>query len=243
MIKILLIDDKIDSVKNIVNNVKDYNQAEFLITHISTNANDAYEYITIRNPDVILLNLQIEDFDVLELFELLKKFDASNEIIIITEEDNNLLNTIVKNYNITRVFLKPFNLKILNECLSNINKEKIEELKKQNLYNSLDEILSKFNFNRNSIGYSYIIDIFKICFKYGSVPTPFESNVYLKLAKLNNLNKSENIKWNVEKSINSMKNSTNKEIIEYYFEDLKVTPKTFIHVIFDFIMLKRNQIS
>ncbi|CCY70952.1 two component transcriptional regulator AraC family [Clostridium sp. CAG:921] len=243
MIKIMLIDNNSDSIVDTINKIKEYNTSEFLISRISTTLDDAYEHITFRNPDVVIINLQIYNFNVIEFFQKLKNLEITSEIIIITSEDNLLLNKIVKNYNITRIFLQPFNFKILADCLNKINIERTKEKNKNNLYSTLYDILSKFNFNRKSIGYSYIIEIFKICFLEGCVPTPFEGKVYTKLAKTNNLKRSDTIKWNIEKSINSMKKTTDKEILEYYFDRLKITPKTFIHVVFDLIILKANQIS
>lgn len=74
--------------------------------------------------------------------------------------------------------------------------------------------MANFEFNFSNLGTTYLIDTIKYALEKEKIN--LEGDIYLKLARKYKV-KVMNIKWNIEKSIKSMKRYTDNKTIEKYF--------------------------
>lgn len=228
MLKILIVDDNLELNQLLFNQIKNYNEDEFIITNISSNGEDAYNYLLTHSPDVVLLDLQMPKLNGIELISKLEAKRSLPKIIVITG-DNSLLPEIIKlNIKLENIFTKPINFNSLIENLERIRKEKDNdevELK-------IKELLKNFYFNKSSPGYRYIIESIKLCVKNNNLVTPFETNLYKKVAEKTNAKSNLHVKWSIDKSINVLNKYTNPDTLNKFFPYSKVTSKIFINEIF-----------
>lgn len=228
MLKILIVDDNLELNQLLFNQIKNYNEDEFIITNISSNGEDAYNYLLTHSPDVVLLDLQMPKLNGIELISKLEAKRSLSKIIVITG-DNSLLPEIIKlNIKLENIFTKPINFNSLIENLERIRKEKDNdevELK-------IKELLKNFYFNKSSPGYRYIIESIKLCVKNNNLVTPFETNLYKKVAEKTNAKSNLHVKWSIDKSINVLNKYTNPDTLNKFFPYSKVTSKIFINEIF-----------
>lgn len=228
MLKILIVDDNLELNQLLFNQIKNYNEDEFIITNISSNGEDAYNYLLTHSPDVVLLDLQMPKLNGIELISKLEAKRSLPKIIVITG-DNSLLPEIIKlNIKLKNIFTKPINFNSLIENLERIRKEKDNdevELK-------IKELLKNFYFNKSSPGYRYIIESIKLCVKNNNLVTPFETNLYKKVAEKTNAKSNLHVKWSIDKSINVLNKYTNPDTLNKFFPYSKVTSKIFINEIF-----------
>lgn len=228
MLKILIVDDNLELNQLLFNQIKNYNEDEFIITNISSNGEDAYNYLLTHSPDVVLLDLQMPKLNGIKLISKLEAKRSLPKIIVITG-DNSLLPEIIKlNIKLENIFTKPINFNSLIENLERIRKEKDNdevELK-------IKELLKNFYFNKSSPGYRYIIESIKLCVKNNNLVTPFETNLYKKVAEKTNAKSNLHVKWSIDKSINVLNKYTNPDTLNKFFPYSKVTSKIFINEIF-----------
>lgn len=97
----------------------------------------------------------------------------------------------------------------------------------------IDTELNKFKFNRTSLGYKYL----RIAIKYGIqdelLIEDLINKLYAKIEKELMIDRKK-VKWNIEKSIETMFINTDIKYVTNYFyieEYEKVTPKLFITTI------------
>lgn len=107
------------------------------------------------------------------------------------------------------------------------------DMNENDINNYIDAELNKFKFNKTSLGYKYL----KIAIKYGIQDELLIENLnnrlYNKIEKELMIDKKK-IKWNIEKSIETMFINTDIKYITHYFyieEKERVTPKMFITTI------------
>lgn len=228
MLKILIVDDNLELNQLLFNQIKNYNEDEFIITNISSNGEDAYNYLLTHFPDVVLLDLQMPKLNGIELISKLEAKRSLPKIIVITG-DTSLLPEIIKlNIKLENIFTKPLNFNSLIENLERIKKEKDNyevELK-------IKELLKNFYFNKSSPGYCYIIESIELCVKNKNLITPLETNLYKKVAEKTNAKSNLHVKWSIDKSINTLNKYTNPDTLNKFFPYNKVTSKSFINEIF-----------
>lgn len=106
-------------------------------------------------------------------------------------------------------------------------------MNKKNIDNYIYTELNKFKFNKTSLGYKYL----KVAIGYGIedefLIEDLNNRLYQKMQEKLNI-KKKRIKWNIEKSIETMYINTNMEYVNHYFyieENEKITPKLFITTI------------
>ena len=113
--------------------------------------------------------------------------------------------------------------------MSLLDNEK-EEFKK---YENFNKILSNFEFNTSSKGYRYILDGLVLFVNNNDHLSPnfnLEKDFYNNLLIKYNLKSIYTIKWNVDKTIQSMVRYTKKEILKSFFPNLsKPTSKVVIN--------------
>lgn len=232
MLKILIVDDNLELNQLLFNQIKNYNEDEFIITNISSNGEDAYNYLLTHSPDVVLLDLQMPKLNGIELISKLEAKRSLPKIIVIAG-DNSLLPEIIKlNIRLENIFTKPLNFKSLIENLERIKKEKDNDNDNDEIELKIKEWLKNFYFNKSSPGYCYIIESIKLCVKNKALITPLETNLYKKVAKKTNAKSNLHVKWSIDKSINVLNKYTNPDTLNKFFPYIKVTSKIFINEIF-----------
>ncbi len=232
MLKILIVDDNLELNQLLFNQIKNYNEDEFIITNISSNGEDAYNYLLTHSPDIVLLDLQMPKLNGIELISKLKTQISLPKIIVITG-DTSLLPEIIKlNIKIENIFTKPLNFKSLIENLERIKKEKDKDKDNDEIELKIKEWLKNFYFNKSSPGYRYIVESIKLCVKNNNLVTPFETNLYKKVAEKTNAKSNLHVKWSIDKSINVLNKYTNPDTLNKFFPYSKVTSKIFINEIF-----------
>ena len=146
MQKITIIDDNFDFIQEIFNYISNYSKNNFMISNISTNGVEAYDYLKSNSPDIILLDLQMPKLNGVELLLKMKQENITSKIIIITGDSKLLHKLIELNISVYSIFLKPFDFEKLIECLQNIDRDNNDS----NLENIIIEELETFQFNKST---------------------------------------------------------------------------------------------
>ena len=156
--------------------------------------------------------------------------------ILIISGNNELLNKItLSNYTmISKILVKPLRLKDIYSSLIEIielqNTVRIEE--------KIQDLLSSFNFNRTSKGYTYIYKCIIKSIENENLLYNIQNSLYSEIAKETNETICH-IKWSIQKSINVMIKNTNSDVLDKYFPYCpKITSKVFIKEIIR--ILKRS---
>lgn len=206
------------------------------ISNISSNGEEACEYIINNTPDIILLDLKMPKLDGIQLINKLKEKIKLPEIIIISG-DNSLLNKLTNlNIYISAIFTKPIDLQLLMDKLMSIK----EIINNKDIEDDIIKELNSFYFNKSSHGYLYIIDCIEVCIENKKIIVPFEKNLYIKVAEKNHIKSALKVKWSIDKAISSMNKYTNPSTINEFFPNSKPTSKMFIIEIFQRISKIKN---
>lgn len=227
MISLLIADDNKDFDINLFNSIKKLNN-KINIIGISVDGLDTYEKMKSLKPDVILLDVKMPLLNGFQVIEKLisEKIDMPKIILITAHYE--LLSFYKCLNSIYGILLKPINydnlINYLNSIISEINDDKIND--------KIINILSSFDFNVKSKGYKYLVECIKVCTIYPNLINNFEKKLYPYISNnFKNANPSQ-IKWAVEKSINSMYRYTDKNVLEKFFPNLKkLSPRYFIETI------------
>lgn len=94
----------------------------------------------------------------------------------------------------------------------------------------LNTELNNFKFNRTSLGYKYLKIAIRLGIQDEYLIDDLNNRLYEKMQDKLGVNKRR-IKWNIEKSIETMYINTNMNYVKHYFyieENENVTPKLFI---------------
>lgn len=222
MINLLIADDNYEFAKSIFNkmiNIKYIN-----VVNISSNGKEALEFILENRIDIVILDLQMPILNGIEILKKLNEFKNNYEIpkIIVTTGDRLLLLESLKNsLPIEYIFVKPFDLDEL------INK--IEDICDEILYKDVSikdeviEIMKKLQFNTNTLGYSYLVDCITICIE-NKYNTSFKiKEIYSNIS--NNYISTQNVKWNIDKTIKNMVENTSNDVLEEFFKS-RIFPTT-----------------
>lgn len=227
MISLLIADDNKDFDINLFNSIKKLNN-KINIIGISVDGLDTYEKIKSLKPDVILLDVKMPLLNGFQVIEKLisEKIDTPKIILITAHYE--LLSSYKCLNSIYGILLKPINydnlINYLNSIISEINDDKIND--------KIINFLSSFDFNVKSKGYKYLVECIKVCTIYPNLISNFEKKLYPYISNnFKNANPSQ-IKWAIEKSINSMYRYTDKNVLEKFFQNSnKISPRYFIETI------------
>ena len=158
MKKILIADDNYEFSISLLNQL---NQLEIDKTiSIATDDKKVLNDIINNNIDLILLDLDLPNLTGLEILKILKEKKISIDVIVISGEQNMIIEIIKNNIDIKAYFMKPFNVDDLINKIYYLNDR--NEKNCSNYKNIINSILDQFNFNKCSSGYNYIIDWIKI---------------------------------------------------------------------------------
>lgn len=146
MQKIAIIDDNFDFIQEVFNYISNVSKNNFMISNISTNGVEAYDYLKNNSPDIILLDLQMPKLNGVELLLKMKQENINSKVIIITGDSNLLHKLLDLNISVYSIFLKPFNFEKLIECLQNIDRDNNE----YDIENIIIKELDVFEFNKST---------------------------------------------------------------------------------------------
>lgn len=225
MLNVLIADDNTSIGINILNFIRENHLDNVRIQGIALNGFEAYQKIKILKPDIVLLDIQMP---ILNGFEIINKLITDNfkipKIILITAFPE-LISNFNKNNLISGILIKPFDFNKLNQYLFEFNNEEKSNLLNKKIMN----VFSKFDFNTNSLGYTYLLDCVKSSIEHPELLKNFDKKLYPYISKMHSNSNPYKIKWNVEKSINSMFRYTNTNILNEFFSNKKPSPVVFIN--------------
>lgn len=236
--KILIIDSNLKFITSLYNCIE-YEKISFNIVCLNLKWEEILSYINLLNPYVIFLNMESimnnETYVLEELSNLnIKIFLILNEITLINKVN------LIELKNICKVYIQPLNLAEIRKDFLYLsiqdNKTKISNLISNNNSERLESLviqqLTVFNFNKSSIGYKYlvisILEILKDTKKLENIEQHLFPNIAQKLKITNPMQ----IKWSLQKTIDSMVRYTENSTLHKYFPYTnKPTIKTFLSTI------------
>ena len=130
MIKVIVIDDESD-VSEVLCEYLKLNEIE--VVGRGNNGKDAFELYKKHNPDIVMMDLVMPNFDGFYGIEKIREYDPQSKIMIISAS---LTSSYVKRLlqlNVDSISLKPYDLPNVIEKLKNIN-QGIEVQKVPNIF-------------------------------------------------------------------------------------------------------------
>lgn len=243
MSTVVIADDDLITLKNIFNYIIQKNNG-IKVLGLTSDGTEVLKYIDKYMPDILLLDLMMPKLNGLDVLDILlenkEKYLKKMKIIIISSYIDKLYKENKYSKYIYEVLHKPLNIDKLVEILNKIDNEK-EKIK---ISQYIDSELNKFMFNKGSNSYKYLSDTIYLVLLEKRRNFELESDIYLKVAKLNNKKSEKMIKWAIEKLLYNMYINTRQEIIKEYFnfiEDTKPTTKLFIRSIVENYNRKKNK--
>ena len=143
--------------------------------------------------------------------------------------------------NIKRLYVKPFQFCKLKDDFT-MFRNSYEDKKLMNL---IDNELSNFNFNKTSIGYTYLVKCIMEVLEEQDKLNNIERDLFPCVAKSLKIKNPQTIKWNIRKLIDSMVRYTDREVILKYFNTYSKnpTPKLFLKIVNENIINKYENID
>lgn len=237
MVNVVIADDNKEFCIALVNYVMKYNN-DIRIADIVTDGNQAINTINEIRPEIILLDIKMPYFSGIDVMKKIKMInDYQPKFIFLSGDATGIMELneltedyvlIEKNTSYERI------MAILNEIVNAFN---IENKKRK-----IEEMLDLLNISRTSLGYKYLTQaIYMILFEASNTDN-LENGLYKKMA--DNYEVSVlNIKWNIQKAVNSMwRYSDEKSVCELLGikDNRKPTPKLIISVLSSKIRQKIN---
>ena len=221
---ILIIEDNQELAKNIYDSI-DANLNDFIdIIKIVDNGISALQTIEDLKPKIVLLDLQLPFLSGLKIIEKIKNKDI--EIIIISGEISLINNIKIENCkNIKKIYVNPFEFEHLILDIRYL----CEKKEKSNVTEQIERQLDIFNFNKNSIGYKYLVECLMCIYYNPNFLVNMESNLFPEVMRRFQIKNVKNIKWAMQKTVKSMLRFTPTKQIEKFFKNNRMpTLKTFI---------------
>lgn len=236
MIKILIADNDYIFLENLFNELNEEFSDIIKVVKICSNGKKVVECINRYDFDVLLLELDIQQFSGIDILKYMSENNIRKKVIVMSANKKLIMKMIKEKIMITQILIKPFNSVDLMKIILNIFEEKIEEDKNT----KISQILKIFNFNKTNKGYKYIEDCLKYCIEKNYKYIPQAKKIYKNISLINGNVSQNNIEWNIAKCIQIMNKSTPKEIIGDYFPyTSSPSPKIFMNEILN-IYYKNN---
>lgn len=225
MLKLAIIDDNYEFVETIYNYLNDKRLYNIQIIKIFSNGENALNYILKEDLDVILLDLNLPKIDGIKIIEILQKAKKNIKIITISGDSFYMDSLLKSNLKVYKKLVKPFNIDNLIFLLDEI------ESSKNDIRENIINLLDNFNFNKNTIGYLYIIECIEFCLTNNFKIMPRSILIYNEIAKMHNHYNSKKIGWNIDKTIKLMNEETNSNIKMNFLNNSMPSTKYFINCI------------
>lgn len=235
LLSVLIADDNKDFDISIINAIGKEKLNHIKIQGIATNGLETYQKIKTLSPDVVLLDVQMPIMNGFDVIHKLLKEDITLPKILLVSAFPDLINTFPETKLISGILFKPFDFTVLNNYLLQFCNENDDSI----LNKQITQILGNFDFNINSLGYSYLVECIKLCIKNPLYLNNLEKDLYTHIAKMYRISNPSKIKWAIEKSINSMFRYTKTDILNKFFPNIsKLSPKFFIKEIINMLNQK-----
>ena len=209
--KVLIIDDNSDFVISL----HKYIQCEIPyvdIIGIASNGEEAIEYMEKLKPNIVLLDLKMPKLDGCEV---LKRINDTNIKVILISGEIPMINKIDLQdwHNVERIYVKPFEFCKLKDDLKCL----VKRDKEIEFYDLINEELSKFNFNKGSIGYKYLTKCIITVLENPRKLDNIEKLLFPNIAYQLKIDNPKVIKWSIQKLMDSMIRYTENDVILKYF--------------------------
>ncbi len=231
MNRLLVIEDNLEFSRNLLNYISKQNK-KMQLWSLSIDGNKVFKHLeNLEEGDIVILDLGIPNLSGLQTIEkIIQNKDIKPYIIAISA---NMQNTeFINKYKsyIYSIIERPHILKrivaTIEEIMSYLNKNSYEQLVRKEL--------EKFEVNPITIGYHYILESIVYALEDEELTKNMREGLYKKVSQNYNNVTEYNIKWTIEKSIESIRRYTSEKIMNTYF-NLKrkesLTPKLFITTI------------
>lgn len=228
---LVIIDDDLEFAKFVFNVIIE-NKIPYRVINISSNGEEAIQRIDKLNKnDVVLLDLNMPKKSGFEIIQLIAKSKKVNPKICIISGEAELAFQI-ENYKelITEIIYKPVTTKELVEKLKKLT----HQSKKEEERYRIEKELEKFEFNKFSKGYRYLVDCLICLLEFPDTIDNIERDLYPKVASQYKDITYLNVKWSITKTLNTMyRYSDNETICQYFHLDKirKPSNKMFLHTV------------
>ncbi len=225
MVSILIADDNKDFGICMLNSIIEKNSDSIKVQGIATNGLEAYQKIKTLQPDIVLLDVEMPIMNGFQVIHKLSEEKYNLPKILLVTAFPVLINSFNESQLVDGIIFKPFDFTVLNNYLVQF----CDEYNNDKLNERIINILSIFDFNTNSLGYSYLIECIRLCLEDSHYIKDFENYLYPQIAKIYNISNYNKVKWAVDKSIKSMFRYTKTSTLKKFFPNAKkLSPKVFI---------------
>ncbi len=243
MIRIMIVDDdEIICSQLLIFLKKEQNLSVVNVSHTGYETIDNYLKL---NPDVLILDLKLPDITGLDVLkELSVKEEKVIKNVIILSGEANLINSVYKEKKVYRYFVKPFNFTSLLDTINEIFYTSYFD-DDNFLYNYINNMLWKLQFNVHSKGTTYLIDAIFTAYRKQSFLYHTQELIQ-EIAKENKTNTIA-VRSAIDKSISSMFRYTDITIISNFFNEYydgrKLSTKYFISLVVNYLNIVNEQNS
>lgn len=183
----------IDSDENAVNEAKKYfsSSNDVELNYFTLNGRDGLDIATTNKNqiDLIILDDLLQGMDSLVLIEKLRKVSSKFKIILTCSIRNDYLFNKIKEYDVSYVFLKPYNFGDLENIVTSIfnsTKPNIDG----NLEGKITKMLHSLGVPSHIKGYGYIRESVKLIYKNPYIANGITKELYPSVAKTYNTTSS-----------------------------------------------------
>ena len=231
MNKLLILEDNLNFSRNLLNYIVENNK-KLQLFNIAVDGEEVIEKAKkLESNDIILLDLGLPKINGIDIIKMFIEEQKPIPHIIVMSGNTQLMKELRPYEDFVDVVVqKPFPVKrmllILNEISHTCETSMVDKMIKREL--------AKFDFNKLTVGYQYIVEAIKYCLEDENLLKDMKNSLYAKIAEKHKDATYINVKWTVEKCIRSVQHFTATKIITEYFDILKeesLTPKMFISVV------------
>lgn len=226
MVSILIADDNKDFGICMLNSIIEKNSNSIKVQGIATNGLEAYQKIKALQPDIVLLDVEMPIMNGFQVIHKLSEEKYTLPKILLVTAFPALINSFSNDAQLVdRIIFKPFDFDVLNNHLVQICDEYNNDKSNERIIN----VLNIFDFNTNSLGYSYLIECIKLCLEDTHYIEDLKNYLYPQIAKIYNISNHSKVEWAVDKSIKSMFRYTKTSTLNKFFPNAKsISTKVFI---------------
>lgn len=231
MNRLAIVEDNLDFSRNLLNYIVNENK-EIKLCRLSVGGDEIWEDIEeLGGDDIIIIDLGLENISGIEVIHKLVQRKTRVPYIIAMSGNSELIKELRKYDKYIFAFIeKPFAFTRMIKMI-----EEITNFSKQNNYERIAKReLGRFEVNTITIGYQYILEAIVFSLEDEKLLKDMKNLLYKRISMNYDYVSTLNIKWAIEKSIQSIRRYTPSKIMNEYFhltKKEKLTPKLFISTI------------
>lgn len=239
MFNVFIIDDNLDFVKNLIN-VITLSTSDIQICGIATTGAEAVAALQDRNIDILLLDINIPEYNGLSILKNMTNQKLLNSVIVISSYTE-YMNTLIDNPFVYAFIDK---IHVFEEINNTLNSYILFNSKKNNDFLLKNEIINELEYlgyNISHVGTRYMQDIIYITIKQNldvtcNIKKDIYPFLYQKYQKSYN-----NIKANINRATEIMYYECNENRLKKYFNTIYIIEKPKPKYIISIISNKINQ--